>query len=316
MPGVSRREWLRRAAAAAGAGLLSLPPGRGRAAEPGAAAVRFGFSLYGMKALPLPDALKACAAIGYDGVELALLPGWPAEPPRLTTQDRRDLARRLTDANLAVLGLMENLAEPADPAAHRGNLDRLWAAADLGQALAPKAPAVIETVLGGKPGQWEQVKGPLAERLHAWAGVGEQARTVIAVKPHVAHALHTPEGARWLLGQVNSPWLRLAFDYSHFALRRLPLAEAIRGLLPLSGFVHVKDGRGDADHFEFLLPGDGDLDYAAYFREVQGTGYRGPVVVEVSAQVSGRAGYDPVAAARRCYAKLAPALGQANLRRG
>jgi hypothetical protein len=37
-------------------------------------------------------------------------------------------------------------------------------------------------------------------------------------------------------------------------------------------------------------------------------------VVEVSAQISNRAGYDPVAAARRCYEKLAPAMRKAGLR--
>ena len=102
----------------------------------------------------------------------------------------------------------------------------------MGQALSPQAPPVIETVLGGKPAQWEQIKGRLAERLRAWAEVAAEAKTVIAIKPHVSNALHTPEGARWLLKQVNSRWLKLAFDYSHFALRRLPLAESIKELIP------------------------------------------------------------------------------------
>jgi inosose dehydratase len=55
-----------------------------------------------MKALKTADALRACAGIGYDGVELALLPGWPTEPGRLSADDRRDLRGRLGDAGLAL----------------------------------------------------------------------------------------------------------------------------------------------------------------------------------------------------------------------
>jgi len=311
----SRRAWLKRMAALAAAGLPQLRALPARAAD-SAPAVRFGFSLYGMKTLKIVEALKACAEIGYDGVELTLLPGWPTEPKQLSADARRDLGKRLADDGLAVLGLMENLTEPAEDAVHRSNLDRLKAATELGQALSPKAAPVVETVLGGKPAQWEQVKDRLAKRLHAWAEVGEAAKTVIAVKPHVANALHTPEGARWLLKQIKSPWLKLAFDYSHFALRRLPLADTIRELIPESAFVHVKDSRGNADNFDFLLPGEGDIDYFEYFKQVQAAGYRGPMVVEVSAQISNRAGYDPVPAARRSYEKLAPAMQKAGVRRG
>lgn len=308
----SRRAWLK-GLALSGAGLPSLQGLLARAAEP-AQTIRFGFSLYGMKTLKIADALKTCAEIGYDGVELVLMPGWPTEPKQLTADGRRELAKRLADAGLAVLGLMENLSEPAEDALHRANLDRLKAATELGQALSPKGPPVIETVLGGKPAQWEQVKDRLAERLRDWAKVGAAAKTVIAVKPHVGNALHTPADARWLLKQVDSPWLKLAFDFSHFALRRLPLADTIKELVPESAFVHVKDARGNADKFEFLLPGEGDIDYVEYFKQVKAAGYRGPVVVEVSAQISNRAGYDPVAAARRSYEKSAPAMQKAGVR--
>lgn len=278
--------------------------------------VSLGFSLYGMKGVKVPDALKTCADLGYDGVELVMMPDWPTEPKRLSGEERQELRKRLTDANLAVLGLMENLGEPADEAVHRGNLDRLKAAAELGHALQPKAVPVIETVLGGKPAQWDNVKDRLAERLRDWAEVGASTKTVIAIKAHVANAVHTPEGARSLVKQVNSPWLKLAYDYSHFALHKLPLAGTIKESAPETVFIHVKDSRGTPEKFEFLLPGDGDVDYEEYFKLLQAAGYRGPVVVEVSAQLSNRAGYDPVVAARRSYEKLAPALKKAGLRPG
>jgi inosose dehydratase len=295
---VTRRECLALAAGLAGTSL--------RAADP--PSVPLGYSLYGMKALKLVDALRECRDIGYDGVEFALMPGYHAEPKSLSADDRTELRKRLADDGLAVHGLMENLPELSAEAGRQMYTDRLKAAAELGHALSPDARPPIETVLGGKPGEWDKIKNELAERLGKWAEIGKDAKTVVAVKPHVANALHTPEGAAWLVKQVNSPWLRLAFDYSHYALRGVALADAA-ALLPLTAFVHVKDAKGDATKFEFLLPGEGTTDYAAYAALVAASTYRGPVVVEVSGQVSGKPGYDAVAAAKRSFAALAGKFG-------
>ncbi|HYH67086.1 MAG TPA: sugar phosphate isomerase/epimerase [Urbifossiella sp.] len=280
------------------------------AAQPAPPRLPLGFSLYGMKAVPLPDALRTCAAVGYDGVELALLPGYTTEPARLTAADRRELRGRLGDSGLSLLGLMENLTEPAADAAHRANLDRLRAAAELGHALSPDRPPPVETVLGGRPADWDAVKDRMAERLRAWAEVGRAARTVVAVKPHVGGALHTPAAAAWLVGQVNSPWLRLAFDHSHYSLRGVAVADAVRTVAPLAAFAHVKDARGSAEKFEFLLPGEHGTNYPELVRLLTAAGYRGPVVVEVSAMLFNRAGYDPTAAARTSYSNLAAAFGR------
>jgi sugar phosphate isomerase/epimerase len=300
MRGPTRREWLAAATLAAG-GLVRAVPVPGRLA--------LGFSLYGMKSVPLADALRTCAEIGYDGVELALMPGYPTEPARLAAADRRDLRTRLGDSGLSLHGLMENLAEPATDAVHRTNLERLRAAAELGHALSPDRPPPLETIVGGKPTDWDATKDRIAERLRAWAEVGRATRTVIAVKPHVSNALHTPAAAAWLIGQVSSPWLRLAFDFSHFVLRGIALADAARQLAPLSAFAHVKDARGTPEKFEFLLPGEHGIDYRDVARVLSMAGYRGPVVVEVSGMIFNRPGYDPTAAARTSFANLSGTFG-------
>ena len=313
-PTLTRRTCLTRIATAAACGLAA-PQLRLPGAEPvPVPQMPLAFSLYGMPGVKVADGLAACAQIGYDGVELVVTRDAPTEPSRLTADDRNDLRKRLGDAGLSLSGLMENLREPADPDVHRSNLERLKAAAELGHVLSPAAPPVIETVLGGRPAQWDEVRHRLAERLQAWAEVAAAAKTVIAVKPHVGNALHTPDGARWLIAQVNSPWIRLAFDYSHFVLQGFPMEETVAALLPETRFIHVKDARGTPEKFEFLLPGDGGLDYATYFQSLKKAGHRGAIVVEVSGQISSRAGYDPIAAARRSYENLAPALHKAGVR--
>ncbi len=268
-----------------------------------------GFSLYGMKSLKLGDAVKACAEIGYDGIELAVMPGWPAEPKTLDAQARKNLRQQLRDAKLDLHGLMENLTEPAADALHRANLERLKAAAELGHDVAPAGRVVIETILGGKPADWPRVKAQLVERLGDWATLAKESDATLAVKPHVSNALHTVEDAAWLMKQVNSPALRLAYDPSHFALRGVPPTKSAAALAGDAAFVHLKDAKGTPDKYEFLLPGQGDTDYGSLAQTLVKAGYRGAVVVEVSGMISNKPGYDPVAAARQSFKALSGVFG-------
>ena len=313
MSRTTRRRFIRNAMLTTAGG--SLPSVGGLAAgppNPNKRRTPLGFSLYGMRSLPTAAALRTCAEIGYDAVELVLNPGWPAEPKSLSAAARRDIRALLIDLNLELSALMEHLSLLADGAEHKQNLERLMAAGELAHALSPGHPPVIETTLGGKPADWEQVRHQMAERLQSWARAAESSRTVIALKPHVGGALHTPEGARWLLEQVSSPWVKLVYDYSHYELRGYELEQTARALLGDSVFIHVKDSAGDPGNVKFMLPGEGRVDYAEYFRLLRELAYGDAVVVEVSGQIHGRPEYDAVAAAKQCYANLAPALEKAS----
>jgi inosose dehydratase len=308
---LSRRTFLHRTAAAAGLAAFAPPLW---AQEKPAAGFGLGFSLYGMKSLPLDDALKACAEIGYDNVELALLEGYPTEPKLLSTADRQRLRERLAALKLRVSGLMENFSLLADDAKQAQQIERIKAAAQLAHDLAPDAPPVIETVLGGKPAEWEQVKEKMAAQLRTWAETATAAKAVIAIKAHVMSAVQNPDRLLWLFRAVNSPAIQLAYDYSHFAAQGLDLETTLAALIPHTRFIHVKDVRGSADtKVEFLLPGEGTIDYGAYFKKLHAHGYRGDVVVEVSGMIFKQPSYDALAAARKSYAALAAGVYNAGL---
>jgi inosose dehydratase len=210
---------------------------------------------------------------------------------------------------------MENLPALGDEAQHATNLERLKRACALARDLAQgEHVPLVETVLGGKAGEFEAVKDRLAERLEEWVQVAEATKVKLAVKAHVSNATQRPEQLVWLLKLVASPYLAAAYDYSHFQLQDLKLADTLTQLLPETAFIHVKDTEHALGKRGFLLPGEGTIDYGEYFRLLAASSYRGDVVVEVSGQVFSQPGYDPLAAARKCYNHLAAAMVAAGLR--
>jgi hypothetical protein len=81
----------------------------GSNADEPAARPAIGFSLYGMKSLPLADALRVCAEIGYECVELAVMSDWPCDPEKFPSDQRRELRQQLRDRGLELASLMDNL---------------------------------------------------------------------------------------------------------------------------------------------------------------------------------------------------------------
>ncbi|HET6424134.1 MAG TPA: sugar phosphate isomerase/epimerase [Planctomycetaceae bacterium] len=307
----TRRQALRQIGAA---GLVwSAAPALSQACEL-AAPLAFGFSLYGMKTVPVPRALKVCADIGYSGVELVCLKDWPCDPSTLTRDERKDFREQLVEHALDLPALMENLALVAPENVHAENLDRLKRAAELAHDLGGDTPPLIETVLGGKPDLWPQNREVMVERLRDWEDVAAKSRVVIAIKPHISGTLHRPDDCAWLVQQVRSRWIKAVFDYSHYQRQGLALKECVQPLIGEAVFVHIKDNVTVDGKTEFALPGDGDIDYPAYLQLLKQHGYRGPVVVEVSAQVFNKPGYNPLLAAEKCYEKLHRAFEQAGAR--
>lgn len=272
--------------------------------------VRLSIGNYGMQGLPVDRALAAIAEIGYDGAELCLMAGWPSEPSLLDAAARR----RIRQQRLPIASMIENFNLLASEAEHGRTLDRIRRAAELAHEVSPKSPAMLQSVLGGKPGEWERVKELMARRLDDWPRVAAQSRLKLAVKSHIGSASDTPEKLVWLLEQVRNPGLSAIYDYGHFELLKLELKESLETLLPHTSFLTVKDGRLVDGKAQFLLPGDGTIDYGRYFGLLRERRYRGWMLVEVSRQLQTVAGFDPLAAARRSYANLAPRLREAGLR--
>jgi inosose dehydratase len=147
----------------------------------------------------------------------------------------------------------------------------------------------------------------MADELGAWAKTVERLKTTLAIKAHVLSAMNRPDRALWMEQQVQNPWVRLVYDYSHYQAQGLELQKTMQQVASRAAFVHIKDVEGMYPDHRFVLPGDGRVNYRDYFRTLAAVGYKGPVVVEVSVHVFDQRGYDPVAAARHVWEKVSRA---------
>jgi sugar phosphate isomerase/epimerase len=266
-----------------------------------------GFSTYGMQKLGTEQALKAIAEIGFDAVELSVRTGWDADSAALSATRRAALRNQLGDLQLRLSALMEHIP-PTDQKNQTMALERLKLAGALAHDLVPAAPPLIQTVLGG--GQWAESKTQLRDYLGEWMKLASELNILIAIKPHRGGALSQPADAIWLIEQLGQPkQLKMVYDYSHYAFRKLPLAETVEGALPFTAHVAVKDAAQENGKVVFKLPGEAQtIDYPTLLKQFYSGGYRGDFNCEVSGMVSGEPGYDAIAAAKICYVNMAKAF--------
>ena len=319
MSEITRRECLGIVAAmAAGAtatGRMAAAQGPAPARNQAADGCTLSIGTYSLKGMTLDDAIDWVAEIGYDGIEIATQTGFDGEPSKLPRERREEVRDRLMARGLRLTALMEQISPAADDEQHLIDLGRLRRVLAMARALSPRRPPLVQTILGG--GTWSEKKGVFRDRLADWVEAAQQTRVVLAIKPHRGGALSRPDEAIWLIRELgDTPWLRMVYDYSHYAYRDLPLEATVAESLPYTAHVVVKDAVQQGDRVEFALPGEsGMFDYARLLRLFHDGGYRGDVCCEVSSMVSKKPGYDPLAAARTCYVNMARAFEDAKVPR-
>jgi sugar phosphate isomerase/epimerase len=280
-------------------------------------AILLAHSTWGMPTVPIDVAVAHCAGLGFDGLEMTVVPRWSTDAAKLDAAERRRIRKLYDDHGIALCALSGNTPvlppEPSDVAA---NLARFRSYLDLAAELQhPGERLTVSTTSGGAEEDWGQVKDVLVERFGALASHAERAGVAVAVETHVGQALCLPEQVLWILNQVNSPALTVLFDISHFNIRGIDIDEVVAQLAPHSFHTHVKDERGVTPNHEFLIPGEGEMDYVRYLKAMARAGYNGYVATEISVMVQRRPDYDPLAAATQSYQVLSRAFEEAGIAR-
>jgi inosose dehydratase len=316
MSSLTRRQFIASTLTTAVAAAACRGAGEAPQSKPASAGPTFGFSTYGMKTFSTEQGLHELAAIGFDSVELDCTAGHDTDPASLTAARRADIRKIAADLGLRLTAVMGVGTPSASDTAHAANLERFKIMGQLVHDLCPEQPPLIETVLGGKD-PWEKMKPLFVRRLIDWVKVADSSDIRIAVKPHRDSSMDRPEQGVELIKELGEPArLRMNYDYSHFALRDMAMADTIRIALPWTTFVAIKDVAIENGKTAFKLPGETkQIDYAALIRQFQEGGYRGDYNCEISAMIFNQPGFDYLAAAKVSYANIAPAFVAAGVTR-
>lgn len=235
--------------------------------------------------VPLAEVARTCAALGYEGLELAPFTLGP-EPTDLSAAERRQLRGDVEAAGLIVVGLHWLLARTtgfhltaADPAVRRRTAARL---ADLAQLCRDLGG---ELLVLGSPQQRSLPRGmPTSEGMRLAADTLAQLLPALErhqvdlclepLGPSETNFLNTCAEAVALARTLNHPRVRLHLDVKALASETVPITDLIRQYGPQARHFHANDPncRG---------PGFGELDFTPLFAALKEVGYRGWVSVEV-----------------------------------
>ncbi len=221
---------------------------------------------------PLPDAIRAAKAAGFDAVEVH----WPYETAV------SDMKAALDDTGLPLLGLntrrgtaavgeMGLSALPGREAEARAAIDE---AMEYGAALGASHVHVLAGIAAGPAAE----AAFRANLTYACQQAGAQGMTVL-IEPLNAYDvpgyfLKTTDQARDLIDSLNLANLKLMFDCYHVQLSEGDICNRLTENLPIIGHIQFSGvpGRGNPDQ--------GELNYNHIFKHLNTLGYQSPLGAE------------------------------------
>jgi len=272
------------------------------------------FSTNAYTRFTLGEACDRIAAAGYAGVEvLADVPH--AYPLRFGDREARRLRERLDSLGLAPVALNGNTAmgywdpvpeeltfEPSLVSADEGRREARIRIIEATLALAATVGAPVVTITTGRPLSGEPaavLRARLLEGLERLVRAADLAGVDLAIECEPGQFLETSAALKELLDEVNHPRLGANLDIGHAVCVGEDPADSVRLLAPHLKHLHLEDIKDRVHHH--LIPGLGDIDFAAVRRALERIGYAGAAAVELYTYADA-----PDRAAKEAYQALAP----------
>ena len=221
---------------------------------------------------PLPEAIRAAKAAGFDAVECH----WPYDVPAAQVKEA------LTETGLPMLGLNTRRGNVsagdnglcAIPGREDEALAAIAEAIDYAQAIGAQAVHVMAGFAEGDGAHQVFVRN-LRAAVERAAPLGIE----ILIEPlnrfdAPGYFLNTAEQAKAIIEQIAAPNLKLMFDCYHVGRTEGDVTGLLDKMMPIIGhiqFASVPD-RGTPDH--------GDVEYHAVFARVQALGWTRPLGAE------------------------------------
>ncbi|MEO1470296.1 MAG: TIM barrel protein [Pseudomonadota bacterium] len=216
---------------------------------------------------PLPDAIRAAAAAGFDAVECH----WPYATPAA------EVRAALDETGLAMLGIntVRGAAGENGLSALPGREAEARAAVDQALAYADAVDAGAVHVMAGF------AEGPEAEAAYCNTlryAAAATARTLL-IEPLNRHDapgyfLRTTDQAAAIIAAIGAPHLKLMFDCYHVGRTEGDVTTRLAALMPFIGHVQIASvpDRGPPDR--------GELHYPTVFAALGALGWNAPVGAE------------------------------------
>ena len=220
---------------------------------------------------PLPEAIHAAKAAGFDAVECH----WPFDVPAEHTK------AALAEAGLQMLGLNTRRGNTAigenGLAALAGREADARASIDEALAYASAISARAVHVMAGN------TSGPRARRAfcdslaYACEAAGDAIMILIEPLNHYnapGYFLNSTSQAADIIREVGKPNLKMMFDFYHIQIMEGDVTRRFEALRPLIGHVQIAavPDRGTPDH--------GELDYTYVLQRVAALGWSQPIGAE------------------------------------
>ncbi len=243
--------------------------------------IQYGLRLHDAEKLPLEEQLAAVRKQGFTCVHLALskIQGLTADPSALTPGYAMYLKRAFAKAGLdiAVLGNYLNLATP-DMEALKANQAKYTAHLRFASLL---GAGVVGTETGNPNTSYtydpetshsDEALETFITNLRPVVRDAERFGVIFAIEPVWRHIVYSPQRARTVLDEINSPNLQIIFDpvnlldESNLDRREEVLEEAMTLLGKDIAVIHIKDYKKETGVRTCMAAGLGDMDYRAVLK--------------------------------------------------
>ncbi len=244
--------------------------------------LRLACSTICFRSAPIETALAEIARFGFEALDLAVIPDFCPhfDAARQNGAEREDFVALLRQSGFRVPTVT---AVPGNFNAPEADFQFIVQAGRANLKLAALLGAEGLNVNCGLPitdrTQFREHAAHEAQGLKRIAqDAAEMGLRLNVEAPHRNGLCRTLDEARWLLEAIGEDNVHFLLDVTHVQAGGATPAEAVQALAGRIGHVHLRDGRGEDI---FYVPGDGEIDFRAFFAALERAEYAGYAAFEL-----------------------------------